>query len=656
MTKFFRITRTGAAVLLGGFKDLLNIFPDLHNYSNLIPKDPRTIITQLNLDPHTERYVCCQKCWALTPYTRPQKGIAPSPLLCTEKLTSGSPLCGNSLWREENGQYKPNQVYIHQVLKNWIGRLLSRPGIEDVLVNYPKAAAQEAGRMKDIWRSPEIQTLTGPDGKLFMDAPEGEYRLVFGLAGDGFNPFYNKTAKQFDNICHLGTIPPDRPTVDRYGHFLRLIVDNLLEFWDPGVFFSRTYKHAGGSHAKGLLIPLAADMLALREFLGFTSSTSTHFCPGCFIALAYIENFDPSTWPSRDHETHMRHAKAWKDAKTVKEQETLASQHGVRWSELLRLPYWKVVEKATVEPMHALDSGLIEQHVRDILRIDLKDNGGDGSGPRMPRPSKPADDILNAEMVAIMTVIQLHRHKADFLNLVMRDNKVTFRGLWYLCYAHKLRLAGDRRDRLILRLKKWLQALGMSEAAETTDDGRGGAVLGIDVMNVIWDYMTKTILPGWVGKAPKNWGTAKRGKLSAANWRIIFTIHMPIALIWLWRDEVGRKKEILDNMMDLVTAIWAASSRETSEDIAQIFDEHYLRYMTRFIQLFPEDNVHPNQHCAFHISSNLRRFGPGHTRGAQFYERLIHVLQGLNTNMKKGEMEITFMNETAHSANLGALL
>lgn len=163
-----------------------------------------------------------------------------------------------------------------------------------------------------------------------------------------------------------------------------------------------------------------------------------------------------------------------------------------------------------------------------------------------------------------------------------------------------------------------------------------GPVLGIDVMRAIWDDMRKTALPSWVGAAPKNWGTAKRGKLSASHWRTIFTIHMPITLIWLWRDETGRKAELLDNMLCLALSILTANVLVTEDGIGDAYDDCFKLYMTGVAKLFPEDNITPSQHCAFHIGQNIKDYGPQHSRTAHHYERYIHHLQLQNTNGKFG--------------------
>ena len=91
-------------------------------------------------------------------------------------------------------------------------------------------------------------------------------------------------------------------------------------------------------------------------------------------------------------------------------------------------------------------------------------------------------------------------------------------------------------------------------------------VLGEDVMNAVWADMKLTQLPSWISPAPPNWGTAKRGKLSADNWRVICTIHLLITLIQLWGREQGRKQQLLQNFMDLVSAVRIANMRVSSKN------------------------------------------------------------------------------------------
>ncbi|KAJ7185944.1 hypothetical protein C8R46DRAFT_812840, partial [Mycena filopes] len=177
----------------------------------------------------------------------------------------------------------------------------------------------------------------------------------------------------------LGVAPGSHsPTFGRLNPFLRLVVKDFLEFWDPGVFFTRTHKYPSGRHTKAMLIPLISDALAARAAAGFTSITSLPFCMSCEVDMGHIERFLQS-WPPRDHSRHMEDAMAWKNAPTLTAQERIAEKTGVRYSVLLELPYWKAVRYVLNEPMHVLDLQLASHHCRELFGIDLENNGGDAS-------------------------------------------------------------------------------------------------------------------------------------------------------------------------------------------------------------------------------------------------------------------------------------
>ncbi|KAJ7898766.1 hypothetical protein B0H13DRAFT_1514677, partial [Mycena leptocephala] len=167
-------------VLLAGLHDLLDATSGHgpRDHDRHLPKDPRTICRLLHLDPVTETYLCCPTCWALTPYCAADNPVTredPNPVIpfCQDRPTPESRVCGEQLWNKETikGTVKctPRLTYVHQLLKHWLGRLLSRPGIEDILDDYPKTASRlgKEGGMSDIWSSPGIVALEGPDGRPF---------------------------------------------------------------------------------------------------------------------------------------------------------------------------------------------------------------------------------------------------------------------------------------------------------------------------------------------------------------------------------------------------------------------------------------------------------------------------------------------------------
>lgn len=156
-------------------------------------------------------------------------------------------------------------------------------------------------------------------------------------------------------------------------------------------------------------------------------------------------------------------------------------------------------------------------------------------------------------------------------------------------------------------------------------------------MEAIWEDMAATQLPTWITSAPRNWGTASRGKLSADQWRVICTVHIPITLIRIWCNETGRKKDLLRNFMDLVIAVRIANMRVTSQSQIQDYDTYMLRYIKGIKELFPHKRLKPNHHAALHIGDFLKLFGPVHSHSAPFYERYINFFHQMSTNQKLGE-------------------
>ena len=479
MNHLFHIPRHGGTVLLAGIQDILSRIPGQKSHPHLIPRDPRTIVNALNLDPVTIRYIACVECHALRKLSEvPIKQANGSVTLCNERVPEASLPCGAPLFTEQINNkgdvcWKPQRTVLLQCLKNWIGRLLSRPGIEDILTSYPYGVMNDANQsevMSDIWASPTISKLRGRDGKPFFnyDKDDEEIRFLFTFAGDGYNPFQNKTAKQnirsmgfwivllnfppdqrfqFNNIFYLGSLPPKTPPAERYQPILSLVCKMMQEFWEPGVFFTKTHKYTNGHPARGMLAPFTSDMSGIRAILGFSSPTSTKFCMDCLVTLHDIENFEIKTWGTRDFEADKKHAYEWKNARNVQEQKILLDKHGVRFTPFWELAYWARIYYVLVEPMHALLLGLIHHHCRKFLLIDEEHNGGDGSGPRMERPTYSNWGTLQNALRELLDVFKTNLRDEKAVRLIQKHPSVTYRNLWYLCSAFHLRVAGNLKER-----------------------------------------------------------------------------------------------------------------------------------------------------------------------------------------------------------------
>ncbi|TFK61114.1 hypothetical protein BDN72DRAFT_904384 [Pluteus cervinus] len=104
-----------------------------------IPVDPRTCTSSFHRDPITTPYISCPACFCLYPLDETHSSI--SLPHCTHKPTRESLPGKATLWTSLNiggcqTRTVPIRKYLHQGLKNWVGRFLSRPGMEKILDSY----------------------------------------------------------------------------------------------------------------------------------------------------------------------------------------------------------------------------------------------------------------------------------------------------------------------------------------------------------------------------------------------------------------------------------------------------------------------------------------------------------------------------------------
>ncbi|KAI0654589.1 hypothetical protein C8Q70DRAFT_883959, partial [Cubamyces menziesii] len=364
-----------------------------------------------------------------------------------------------------------------------------------------------------------------------------------------------------------------KPSLDQINPFLGLLVDDLLEFWEPGVWFSRTAKSTSRHLVRAALVPLICDVVGARQVVGLGAHSSKYFCSFCLLKSQDIENFDISTWPRRTAHDHLRNAERWRDASSAEERGKIFEDHGVRWSELLRLPYWDSIKYTVVDSMHNLYLGLIKTHCRNVWGIDFNIEGGDASAhPNKPPPLQPSSD----------------------------DMKAGTHALYY----------------------KSLSALSKCSKAEAFAS--------------IHEVHESMQLPSWINPVPRGFGTTKHGKLSADQWHTACMTLLPVALVLLWGNETERKLRMLENFMDLATAVVLAGMWSISEAHIELFEMYLRKYLEGLKELYKEAKIVPNHHLALHLPDFMRLFGPVHSWRSFVFERFNYILQHMNTNLTFG--------------------
>ncbi|KAK0440683.1 uncharacterized protein EV420DRAFT_1247741, partial [Desarmillaria tabescens] len=511
-----------------------------------------------------------------------------------------------------------------------------------------------------------------------------------------------------------GVIPgPGKPSLDEVNRSLKLVVQEMKSFWYPGIFYSRTSMYPQGRIYRAALVPVICDMLAARQVSGFSSATSTFFCTACLLAIQEIENIDIDRWPRRDVFEHRHHAQCWRDADTSAERQSVFEKNGIRWSELLDLPYWNPSLYTVVDAPHTGYLGLFQHHCRTVWGINVEIEGGDGTALRLKNPiHRPANSVMRHWLEVIRRT-----EDPDQLKSALSQRNCYKNVLWHICNDNGLRhlkalkevhefddetyrryhqkfFEGRSKFRALVAYKKiYLIALcdelGLPEYGKKEElaallihwvgtsstvhrnnlaaveknfaSGKNQRhVLGRSIMEAVYEDMKKTRLPLWVSRAPKDWGTPSRGKLTADQWKVICTVHLVITLIRIWgtpsSPESLRFSRMLTNFLDMVKAVSILNLRVTSHMHIQRYNFFAKRYVGVMKTLYKDVAVKPIHHMALHAGEFLRVFGPVHAYRTLAFERLNHTMQQQNTNSKFGELEMTFLRSLCRISNVAALV
>jgi hypothetical protein len=433
--------------------------PSVHSKATegVIPHDLRTVLDRMNLEPIHKSFVSCPQCFFSYDTTRAY------PDRCTNRDPKRGEPCGRALRKiRRRGDVEievPVREYLYQDLKQWIAKLYARPGMEEIL---DRDVLGDADRMSDIHDATTLRAFCGPDGNIFLDRPGTEGRLVFSLNVDGFNPLTNKTAGKknstgaiymvclnlppslrykVENMFLVGVIPgPHSPSLHEINHLLKPLVDDLLALWRRGIYLMQTPLHPLGRRVRCAVVPLVCDLTAARQMAGFGAFSSHHFCSECKQILADIDNLDYKGWEQRTSCDHRAAAQAWKDASTEEERGVQFSTNGIRWSELLRLPYWDPTRFVVIDSMHCFYLGLFRRHVREVWGMSVEFE--DGEGISFENKNMPGQREMKAAWVTLRigTAPALKKLRRNILQELCRDAGLRFSGtqtqLWNKLIAY----------------------------------------------------------------------------------------------------------------------------------------------------------------------------------------------------------------------------
>ena len=325
---------------------------------------------------------------------------------CGSELLTKVPVTNSHIWR-------PRMVYPLPCLKTQLLMMYKRPSFEDLLSKWTSRDI-ETSLMSDIydgkiWKE-FPSSLEVPNSRFFTsETADSHLGIMINL--DWFQPFESSVYScgviygvicnlprdvrfKKENMLVLALLPgPNEVKLHRINHYLAPLVDELLKFWN-GVNLPATNNYPTGRNIRMAVICCSNDIPAARKLCGHISALVG--CHRCYKKANRNEsqrgfNFggfdDMSEWfRMRDSNEHRQNAIIWKHQQTNDDRKRHVSRTHVRWSEMLRLPYYDPIRHLIVDPMHCLflgiahwivkrlwiDSGKINKHDLELMERRAK--------------------------------------------------------------------------------------------------------------------------------------------------------------------------------------------------------------------------------------------------------------------------------------------
>jgi len=284
----------------------------------------------------------------------------------------------------------PRMLYPKPSICHQISMLYQRPGFEDML--RLSGIQRDHNTYSDIYDGKVWKTFPF-DGTTFFTEETATTHLGLLINLDWFQPFtytQHSTGAIYASICNLPRSERNKPENIIYlsflpgpkevglgciNHYLAPIVNELLELWN-GWKIPKTYKCPDGLNIKVAIIVESSDTPATRKLFGHGGAAMK--CYRCEKRSTYsgeyrkthyggMEDYDEWVTNPADTSLHREYAQEWLETNSKSTRENHFKEHGVRWSELLRLPYMDPIRFAVVDPMHCLFLGVAKWIIKSIF-------------------------------------------------------------------------------------------------------------------------------------------------------------------------------------------------------------------------------------------------------------------------------------------------
>jgi len=287
----------------------------------------------------------------------------------------------------------PSKTYINQSLIKSLQTLAKK---KEFLLKCEKwrSRSQNFSRnvMGDIYDGKLWRDLMAINGRPFLEAPNN---LVISLNVDWFRvyehsqysagPIYvvilnlprNERYKS-ENVILTGIIPGPKEPRSNINTFLSPLVKDLQELFD-GITFENPASISGFTTIRCVLGCISCDLPATRKVCGFANFNGNFGCSKCkknFVTTTFgskpcYGGFDCDGWCMRDMSSHLHFTKKYKLASSVLEQKRIVHENGIKYSELVNIPFFDIIRCHVIDPMHNIFLGLAKHVIHTWKELGI---------------------------------------------------------------------------------------------------------------------------------------------------------------------------------------------------------------------------------------------------------------------------------------------
>ncbi|OJT14070.1 hypothetical protein TRAPUB_9382, partial [Trametes pubescens] len=154
---------------------------------------------------------------------------------------------------------------------------------------------------------------------------------------------------------------PKEPDAEELQYWLEIIIDDLLMLYYLGIF-GPTPSCKQGRRCRVVVICSCTDHPAMCKLSGLADKN--HKEAPCTAGTAkgkdlFKDEYLRGGCPPRSYEEHRQLALEWKSLEG-KERSEHFKEHGSRWAEIMRLPYYDCIRMTVIDPMHNLLLGVVK--------------------------------------------------------------------------------------------------------------------------------------------------------------------------------------------------------------------------------------------------------------------------------------------------------